>query len=185
MAILLAAGLIASGCATRQVSDNLSGSTGQRLVSYSIEKWIAELPSEPFETLRGQPVHIKTRFIEESPALSYATDLLTMKLQERFNVMPAVTADDASYEVVFFFNSLGTDADYVGLSLPFIDTSGGGNSSRIDLLALDMYHGVSEGHFVVRNVESGEITHFDKRLARIRTDSLSTPILKIPVSNLK
>lgn len=183
--LLLVLVVASSGCSTRQVTDGLGGSTGQRLVTYSIEKWIEDLPDKPFESLRDQSVYIKTHFVQESEALNYATGLLTLKLQQRFQILPAASTDSARYELTFFFNSLGTDADYAGLSLPFIDVSGGGTSSRIDLLALDMYHGVSEGHYILKDNESGAISFSERALARVRADSLSTPILKIPVSNLE
>ncbi|MFT6308925.1 MAG: hypothetical protein ACJA0Z_004102, partial [Halioglobus sp.] len=47
------------------------------------------------------------------------------------------------FEVDVFFNSVGTDSDDFGLSVPTFGLVP--TSDSINILALDMYHGITEG----------------------------------------
>lgn len=51
-------------------------------------------------------------------------------------------------------------------------------------LAVDMYHGISELMYYIKDNELNKIVTKRKLLARIKTDKFSTPILDFPLSNI-
>ncbi|MCW8876800.1 MAG: hypothetical protein OQJ89_02715 [Kangiellaceae bacterium] len=175
---------ILSACSTRQVAPELSGSTAQRLVTYSIEKLISELPAEDFAQLGQKKVHIQSHFIKENQVLSYADQMLRLDLLRRFNLNITDELNEADIELHFFFTSLGTDTDTYGLTIPIVDFSDTSQSTNINILAVDMYHGISEFMYYVKDNETNKIIKKRKMIARIRNDKFSTPILDFPISNI-
>lgn len=181
IAVFLVAALV--GCTTRQVSDTLEGSTAQRLVTLSLDKFIKELIQQPeIKALSDTPIQLRVHFLKDHQLINYATQLIALELQLTHNVSIASTDDTVDVEVDVFFNSIGTDSDDFGLTIPTLGvvTSGDGT---IDILALDMFHGITEGYAVVQG-NDGSIQKTNRVLARIRRDQVSTPIINFPLNQV-
>jgi hypothetical protein len=176
--------VLLSACSTRQVYDKYSGSTAQRLVTYSIHKLAREMKDEDFEEFRGKKVHLNSHFIVETQDLRYAHEYFEMEFRKRFDIK-MVDEKDADFVFDLFFYSLGTDQDTYGLTLPIVNLSDTSQTVRIDILAMDMYHGISEAKLYITDASSQAIVERDRWLARVRTDKVSTPIFAFPVSSLK
>ena len=183
LSLTLACMAALNGCATREVHEQYSGSTAQRLVTYSIQKLAKNLTSKDFEHMRGKNVFMKSHFIVENQDLTYAHDYLSLEFRRRFGIN-MVSETEADYIFDLFFSSLGTDQDTYGLTVPLINLSDTSQSVNIDLLAVDMYHGITEARLFITDVETKAIVSRKKMLARVRTDKFSTPIFSFPVSSL-
>lgn len=171
-----------SACSTREASDQFSGSTGQRLLTYSINNLMAQLPEKDFKSLVGQPVYVRSHFIEESQTLTYTTQRLYMELTSRLNLNLVDSPEKARYELDFFFTSLGTDSDVFGLTIPVFWANTAQPS--LDILAVRMYHGVSEMYYFSKDKETGVVTPHDSILNRARTDRFTIPFFSFPVDDL-
>lgn len=174
-----------TACSTRQVVDKLSGSTAQRLVTLSINKLIKELPKSPLDQLQGHSIWLDAHFIKDDPIVDYATARLKAEINQRHQVSWAESVADADRVIKVFYTSLGTDQDSFGFSLPIPTVTTESNEiGRIDLLAYNMYHGISEMYFYVEDVATQKVVESERLKAQIRTDKLSLPIITIPVSTL-
>ncbi|MCO7225518.1 hypothetical protein [Pleionea sp. CnH1-48] len=183
--LLLFVGLLMlTACTTRQVGGTYVGSTEQRLVTYSIDKLVAQLPAEDFAGLAGKKVLLRSHFIVANQTLSYADQMIKLDLARRFQIDFVEQKEDAESEVDVFFTSLGTDNDTYGLSIPIVNLSDTSQASRIDILAVDMYHGISECLYYIKDADTQEVTRKGKILARVRTDKFATPIFSFPISNI-
>ncbi|MBN2283320.1 MAG: hypothetical protein JXO48_05475 [Deltaproteobacteria bacterium] len=172
------------GCSTRQVVDTFSGSTEQRLLTHSIDKLMRSLPEKDFSSLTGESIFLETVFVLDSSVCAYATARLKKELEERYRCVIVDTPGEADRELFVFFTSLGTGNDKAGLSTPPLMVPGMGGTMAIDILALDMYHGVAELYYYLRDPATGTTTRGERVKAVIRTDSLATPVLTIPISTL-
>ncbi len=185
LTLILALSLMATGCSTRQVVDQMSGSTAQRLVTLSIDKLISELPTQPLDQLQGSKVFLQSHFIKRDPLLDYATSRLRVEIEKRHRVTWAQQVEDADKIIDVFFTSLGTDQDSLGFSLPIPTVTNQGNEiARVDILAYNMYHGISELYFYIRDTGKNTLVASQRQKAQIRTDKLSLPVITIPVSTL-
>ena len=45
-----------TGCSTRELNGKLSGSTAQRLISYSVDDLVGKLPADQFSGMAGKRV---------------------------------------------------------------------------------------------------------------------------------
>lgn len=174
---------VLTSCSTRQVSSTLEGSTAQRLVTLSLIKFIESLAEQPEITaLEGKTVHVGVHFLKDHQLLDYASRLLKAQLQIIHNMDIVESSEYAEFNVDVFFNSMGTDSDEFGLTIPTLGlatTSDG----KIDILALDMYHGITEGYAIVKT-DKGSIKTTDRLLARVRRDNISTPIISFPLNQV-
>ena len=80
---------------------------------------------------------------------------------------------------------LGTDQDTFGFAIPIVDIFDVSQQVTVDLMAVDMYHGITEGKIYVTEVGSGTVEAPDQVLARVRTDIVSTPVFDFPVNTLE
>ncbi len=171
------------GCSTREVSPTLEGSTAQRLVTLSLDKFIKTLADEPeVSALEGETIHLNVFFLEGHPLTDYATRLLEAQLQMIHDVEISDASDPASYDVDVFFNSIGTDSDTFGLTIPTLGVATTADGT-IDILALDMFHGITEGYAIV-TADNGSMERTERVLARIRRDNVSTPIIDFPLNQV-
>jgi hypothetical protein len=184
MALLVTVITLLSACSTRGKVDVYDGSTAQRLVTYSINNMMTQLREEDLHPLADKSVFLRSHFVQPSPVLDYANARLKMELTSRFNIKLVEKEDEAEYELEFFFTSLGTDKDTFGLSIPIFWVSTDGAERNLDILAVNMYHGVSELYFYAKNNATGEITQYPRILNRSRADVFSTPIISFPVDDL-
>ena len=89
----------------------------------------------------------------------------------------------ADYQVHFFFNAIGTDQDSLGITTPQLFLPGVG-VSQIDFIAVEMFHGVSEGYYYIVDQQQAEILRGGLQKARVRTDRLNLPFISIPLTTL-
>lgn len=172
-----------TGCATRQLNESISGSTAQRLVTYSLEKFVRDLMKQTeLSSIRQKRVKLNVNFLDGHAMLDYATRLLSYELESKYQAK-LTDRQSAEYELSIFFNSIGTDYDSYGLSLPGFGLAATPDS-RINILSIDMFHGVTEGYAVIKDTESGTADRTQRLLARVRADNVATPILDFPVNQL-
>ncbi|GIC75446.1 hypothetical protein [Moritella sp. F3] len=174
-----------SACSTRESADQYRGSTSQRLLTYSINELVSDLPDNSFTELGSQSIYVRTHFISKTEALVYAEQRLKMELASRFKLNLVDSAAEADIEFDFFFTSLGTDQDVYGLSVPVFWVSTDGEMPSLDILAVRMYHGVSEMYYFIKDKNTGVTTAHDGSIARSRSDKFSTPFFSFPIDSLK
>ena len=173
-----------AGCSTRQVVDPLEGSTAQRLVTYSLDQFVDELLAQPeIAEMAGEVVRLDVHFLLGHPLGRYSERLIDTQLQLTHGIRVAAPDESATTQLDVFFNSMGTDNDAFGLTLPTLGLTPG--ASTINVLALDMYHGITEGYAVVRSEQGRSIRKTKRVLARIRRDNVSTPIIDFPINQLE
>ncbi|MBY6204527.1 hypothetical protein [Halomonas denitrificans] len=181
--------LILAGCSSRQVQDSLTGSTAQRLVSYAVDELAQALPERDFEPLRGDRIVIDSSFVGDPRLRDYADRRLATELRSRFDI-EVVSADPesansssaepaAGHVLQIFYTSLGTDRDERGFYVPLGFVPGVDQTTQIDLLTLEQFHGVAELYYYLDDERID-----DPLRARIRTDALGLPIITIPLSTL-
>jgi len=174
-----------AACSTRQVTDSVSGSTAQRLVTYSIERFIPRLlAARELDVINNKTVYLQTHFLNDYALLDYATEVLAYKLNSQRGVVLVGEGESHDYNLDVFFNSIGTDNDNYGLSLPSFGIFGSVDA-RVSLLAIDRYHGVTEGYAVVSQVQGNVIAQTSKSSARVRADNVTTPIISFPINQLE
>ena len=183
LSILLVCSFL-SACSTRDTSDQFRGSTSQRLLTYSINNLMSQLPETDFQIFGTQPVYVRSHFVEQSQTLNYASQRLYMELTSRFNLNLVDSPEKANYELDFFFTSLGTDSDTFGLTVPVFWVSTDGDLPTMDILAVRMFHGVSEMYYYSKDRATGLVSHHSSILSRARTDRFSTPFFSFPVDDL-
>jgi len=176
--------LTMSACSTRESADQYRGSTSQRLLTYSINELVSDLPDNSFAALGSQPIFVRTHFISKTEALVYAEQRLKMELASRFKLNLVDSATEADIEFDFFFTSLGTDQDVYGLSVPVFWVSTDGEMPSLDILAVRMYHGVSEMYYFIKDKKKGVTSAHDGSIARSRSDKFSTPFFSFPIDSL-
>lgn len=174
--------ILIAGCSTRQSHSAYSGSTAQRLVTHSIHKFARQLSDETFDTLRHQRVLLQSHAVRDNRTLHYAHDYITRELERRFNIN--FVYEDPDYIIDIFFMSLGTDQDTFGLAIPIVDIFDASQRVTIDLMAVDMYHGITEGKIYVTEVSSGTVEARGRVMARVRADIVSTPVFDFPVNTM-
>lgn len=173
-----------SGCSTRQEGAYFKGSTEQRLVTHSIHHMLGSLKHEKLDLIRQQTVFLQSHFVIDNQTLKYANERLKLELIERYDVKFVDREDQAKYKLDMFFTSLGTDRDSAGLSIPVVNLSDPEQSTVINLLAIDMYHGIAEGKYYLTEMSTQEVVQKGTLKSRVRTDKFATPFFSVPVSNI-
>jgi hypothetical protein len=168
-----------AGCSSRQAQDSLVGSTAQRLVSYAIDDLAGALPAGDFAELSGQRLRIESHFLGDPVLKAYADRRLAMELGARFGieVVPAPVPVDQVLTV--FYTSLGTDQGSRGFFLPLGFVPGVDETTQLNLITLEQFHGVAELYYYLGQDRAAEILR-----ARRRTDALGLPIITIPLNTL-
>jgi hypothetical protein len=182
LAILLAVFL--SGCSTRQIISELDGSTAQRLVTHSIDQLMQKIPAEDFPSCREKNVYVKPHFIKATPLLYYATERFKMELGQSFGCRIVESKQSSDYNVNLFFTSLGTESDIFGISIPFLVIPGVSGASDINILAVEMFHGISEMYYYVSNSDGQVLLRREKSKASVRTDKFALPFITIPINTM-
>lgn len=181
---IIALTIILSACGTRQISDSISGSTAQRLVTYSLERFVTGLLEQPeFSLLDNETVHLNLHFVRDHPLLDYANELLSYHLKTQRSAEAATSGDPHRYEINVFFNSIGTDHDSIGLSVPTFGLASTPDS-RLSVLSIDRFHGVTEGYATILDTQQDSVVRTKRILSRVRTDNVATPVLDFPINQL-
>jgi len=178
--------VVLSGCAARQVQDSLSGSTAQRLVTYSIDDLVVALPDRDFEAWTDTRMFVSSSFLAHDDAHNglkrYADRRLALELARRFDIEVVPDAGLADAVLNVFYTSLGTDRDTRGLFLPLGFVPGMEVDMRINLLTLEQFQGVAEMYYFLG--ETGTETRGRVIQARTRSDALGLPIITIPIDTI-
>lgn len=182
--VLLAVLLVLSSCSTRGVHNKYFGATEQRLVTHSLDQLVSKLPEDDFMPFKERKIYVECHFLEKNTSLEYALKRIKMEFMQKYGctIVDSPKSADVIYD--FFFTALGTDQDKVGFSTPELILPGVGTVT-IDLISLDMYHGVSELYYYITPTNGGKISRGDRIRSIIRTDKLALPIISIPISTLK
>lgn len=181
VAVLIA--LTLASCSTRHLTDNLTGSTAQRLVTHSIDDLIDKLPQEQLSELKGQRVYLQTNFVHASEVKNYADKRLALALQREFGAQMVDSKTEADQIMTVFYNSLATDQSDFGFSIPLGFVPGAAADTKISLITLEKYHGIAEMYYFIGPTG---IEHRSATLqAVVRTDALGLPLITIPISNLE
>ncbi len=178
---VLALALLA-GCGSRQLQDSLVGSTAQRLVTYSIDDLAGQLPDEDFVGHAGQRMHLESHFIQHPEIRAYADERLGVELANRFDIEIVGQHETADATLKVFYTSLGTDQGLHGFYVPLGFIPGMAETTRINLITLEQFHGVAEMYYYIG--ETGNERRGDVIQARTRTDAIGLPIITIPISNI-
>lgn len=173
-----------AGCSARQVQDNLAGATAQRLVTYAIDELVSQIPEQDFAAFRGQTLVLESHFITGDEIRSYADQRLARELNERFGIQVIVgrTVMITPHRLSVFYTALGTDTGLLGFYLPLGFVPGVDETTRINLITLEQFHGVAEMYYYIES--DGQTTRGARLLGRTRTDALGLPIITIPISSL-
>jgi len=172
-----------NSCSTRGIHDKYFGATEQRLVTHSIDKLVKSIPEKDFMPLKGQAIYMECYFIEKNETLNFARKRLEMELKEKYCCTLTDVPESAQFLVHFFFNAIGTDQDILGFKTPEVIIPSVGITS-INILSLEMYHGVSELYYYIIDKSKLAIMRGEKLKAIIRTDRLVLPIISIPLNTL-
>ncbi len=182
--ILLILMLLSSSCTTRGLHDKYSGATEQRLITQSIDKLIKELPEKDFSLLKGQKIYLECYFLEDSEYLKYAKKRIELELMEKYSATLVAKLESADMALHIFFNAIGTDQDKGGIKTPEFIIPGVAGAGSIDIITLNMFHGISELYYYIIDQKSMVITRGEKIRSRVRTDQLSFPLFSIPINTL-
>ncbi len=171
-----------NGCSTRDVQSELNGSTSQRLISHSIDDLISKLEDQNLTDLKDKKVYINSYFIDMHPFKHYADQRLAIELQSKFGAIVVDSQTESEQVMTVFYTSLATDFDSFGISIPFGFIPGVDESTRLNILTLDKFHGISEMYYYVGPTGTenrSKVIH-----AKVKTDALGLPFITIPLSNL-
>ena len=177
-----------TACSTREAGKQFAGSTEQRLVTYSINQIAEDFAKEPLEEITNQTIRLQSHFVIQNQVVDYANARIQNQLTETFGTK--FVANDqlfetpTKYTLKLFYTSLGTDRDSAGFSLPIIDLAEPERSTSISILAVDMYHGISECNYVLIDTETNQVLKKGAVKARVRTDKFTTPIFSFPLSDI-
>ena len=170
------------GCSTRDIQDALSGSTSQRLVAHSIDDLISSIEDEKLDALKGKKVYINSYFLSDSNLKEYADQRIAVELKGRFGASVVDSQAESDQVMTVFYTSLGTDIDNFGISIPFGYVPGVADDTRLNIITLEKFHGISELYYYLGETGS---EHRRKVLqAKVKTDALGLPFITIPLSTL-
>lgn len=174
--------LLLTACGTRQVQDSLTGATAQQLMTHSIDDLAQSLPDEDFALHAGKRIQLASHFVEYTGLQEYADRRLAVELARRFDIEVVDDPLSAELRLEVFYTALGTDHSRKGFVLPLGFVPGLEQSTQIDLITLDQFHGVAEMYYFLG--PSGSEQRGDVLQARTRTDALGLPIITIPISSI-
>lgn len=180
--LLLIPILVMTGCGSRQVQDSLVGSTAQRLMTYSIDEMVQQLPARDFDAWSGKSLALNSHFLDDNDIQEYADQRLAVELEQRFGIQVVTNPLAADGTINIFYTSLGTDQGHRGLFLPLGFMPGIDESTRINIITIEQFHGIAEMYYFIG--QTGSELRGETIQARTRTDALGLPIITIPISTI-
>jgi hypothetical protein len=176
-----------TACSSRHISDQYFGSTEQRLVTHSINTLIQDLPVDLLADITHQTVYLESWFLTDNAVSKYAHERFSMELSQRFNATVTPHKEQANFEVKVFFTSIGTNRDNTGFTIPllYLPRENIQTQAEIPLVAIDMYHGISEMYFYLTDLKNGKIRKSPRYKATTKTDRIATPFFSFPINHLK
>jgi len=143
------------------------------------------LPDKDFEDLRSAKVFVEPFFISDPQLLKFAVKRFEMELSYRFGAELVDEPEGSDIIISVFFNSIGTDTDDFGIKTPDFIIPGVGGGLGIDIITVDMYHGISEMYYYISDRNENTVRRGENLKAVIRTDKLSLPVISIPINTLE
>ncbi len=183
-AVLVLLIIFMAACSSRQIIDQYHGSTAQRLTSHSVNNMIANIPEKDFSCLEGKKVYLSCYFLNNIEPLAYAQKRLELELMDKYQCLPVPEPSEAEIRLHVFFTSLGTDRDEFGLHTPELVIPGLGGFSQIDVISLEMFHGITELYYYIVDDKDRIVAKSDMMKTVVRNDSLSLPVITIPVNTV-
>jgi len=174
--------VLTSGCSTRDLQGSLNGSTPQRLVTHSIDDLITGLKDSNLDALAGKKVFINSYFLSDSKLKHYADQRLAIEISGRFGAEIAASQAESEQVMTVFYTSLGTDMDNFGISIPFGYIPGVDDSTYLNIITLEKFHGISEMYYYIG--ATGTENRSKVLQAKVKTDALGLPFITIPLSNI-
>ncbi|RFF28516.1 MULTISPECIES: hypothetical protein [unclassified Wenzhouxiangella] len=171
-----------TACSTREVQDSLAGATAQQLLTHSIDDLVRALPADDFSPYAGRRVHVVSHFPEYTGVKQYADERLGVELTRRYDIDVVDDADKADIELQVFYTALGTDQDQKGFYIPIGFMPGVDESTQVNLVTLQQFHGVAEMYYFIG--PTGTERRGAILQSRTRTDALGLPIITIPISSI-
>ncbi len=175
--------VLLSACSTREIQSSLTGSTAQRLVTHSIDDIVRLLPDEPFKDWRGSTLYLQTYFLHDSSIKAYADERLKQELKQRFGIQLTTEPQLAQHAMTVFYTSLATDKDTFGLTIPLGYVPGFDESTKLNILSLEKFHGIAELYYFIG--KNGDEKRQPTLQSVVKTDALGLPFITIPLSNLE
>lgn len=182
LTLICASLAVLTACGTRQVQDSLTGATAQQLVTHSIDDLARSLPEADFARHAGKRVHLASHFVEHADLQRYADQRLAVELARRYDMKMVDDPAEADLRLEVFYTALGTDHNRKGLVLPIGFIPGMNETTQINLITLEQFHGVAEMYYFLG--PAGSEQRGDVLQARTRSDALGLPIITIPVSTI-
>jgi hypothetical protein len=174
--------IILAACSTRDLQDTFAGSTSQRLVSHSIDDLVSGLSDPYLDQLKNKKVFLNSYFLSDSSLKNYADERLSIELAGRFGAKVVKTQADSESVMTVFYTSLGTDIDSFGISIPLGYVPGIDDSTKLNIITLEKFHGISELYYYIG--ETGHEHRSKVIQAKVKTDALGLPFITIPLSNV-
>lgn len=160
----------------------MSGSTAQRLVTHSVDDIMRLIPEKPFAPYRNKNILLHSYFLHDTTVKTYADERLKHELKRRFNIQVTTEPALAQGSMTVFYTSLATDKDTFGLTIPLGFVPGFDESTKLNILSLEKFHGIAELYYFI-----GEIGEEHRQVTLqsvVRTDSLGLPFISIPINTL-
>jgi hypothetical protein len=171
-----------SACSTRDIQHELSGSTAQRLIAHSIDDLVSKLDTPELTELKDQKLFINSYFLEDHPLKHYADQRLAIEMQSRFGAKVVASQTESDQVMTVFYTSMATDFDNFGISIPFGYIPGVDDSTTLNILTLEKFHGISEMYYYLG--PTGTENRSKVIQAVVKTNALGLPFITIPLSNL-
>lgn len=175
--------LLLCACSAREIQGSLSGSTAQRLVTHSVDDLMRLLPEEPFAAYRNKNILLHSHFLHDTTVKTYADERLKHELKRRFNIQVTREPGLAQGSMTVFYTSLATDKDTFGLTIPLGYVPGFDESTKLNILSLEKFHGIAEMYYFIGNL--GEEERQVTLQSVVKTDALGLPFITIPINTLE
>lgn len=174
--------LFITACSTRDVNKQLAGSTAQRVVTHSIDDLVSQLSDVNLDSLQGQKLYLNSYALSDHAIKDYADNRLAIELQARFGAKIVASQAESDQVMTVFYTSLASDFENFGISIPFGYIPGVDDSTSLNILTVEKFHGISEMYYYVG--PTGTENRSKVLQARVRTDALGLPFITIPLSNV-
>ena len=171
-------------CSTRQVSDRYNGATAQQLAAQSVNDLFEKLPEKDFTKIAGKKVFVECHFLNNIEPVEYAKQRMILELMDSYDCQPVTEKSHADIIFSVFFTAMGTDLDKFGLSIPEIIIPGAGVLSSIDIISLEMFHGVSSMYYYFLDPDNHILAKGKPVKAIARNDTLKLPMISIPINTV-
>jgi len=151
-------------------------------MTHSIDDLVSGLSDPYLDQLKNKKVFLNSYFLSDSTLKNYADQRLSIELAGRFGAEVVKAQADSESVMTVFYTSLGTDIDSFGISIPLGYVPGVDNSTKLNIITLEKFHGISELYYYIG--KTGHEHRSKVIQAKVKTDALGLPFITIPLSNI-